>query len=119
MIPRKKLIEVALPLDAINKASAREKSIRHGHKFAGRPPVNPEWQGKSPEEKALRTWKGAQGLAVRELAYCLYNLCERKKRAAEALSYNGLVQSWPEISRLAAESGRPRGEQPGLFEAKT
>src|ERR1700692_1130244 len=28
---RKKLIEVALPLDAINKASAREKSIRHGH----------------------------------------------------------------------------------------
>ena len=31
MTTRKKLIEVALPLDAINKASAREKSIRHGH----------------------------------------------------------------------------------------
>lgn len=29
--PRKKLIEVALPLEEINKASAREKSIRHGH----------------------------------------------------------------------------------------
>ncbi len=28
---RKKLIEVALPLEAINKESAREKSIRHGH----------------------------------------------------------------------------------------
>ncbi|HEX2909865.1 MAG TPA: DUF1156 domain-containing protein [Chloroflexia bacterium] len=28
---RKKLIEVALPLDAINKEAAREKSIRHGH----------------------------------------------------------------------------------------
>jgi putative DNA methylase len=28
---RKKLIEVALPLDAINKESAREKSIRQGH----------------------------------------------------------------------------------------
>jgi len=28
---KKKPIEVALPLDAINKASAREKSIRHGH----------------------------------------------------------------------------------------
>ena len=27
----KKLIEVALPLDAINEASAKEKSIRHGH----------------------------------------------------------------------------------------
>ena len=29
--PKKKLIEVALPLDAINAASAHEKSIRHGH----------------------------------------------------------------------------------------
>ncbi len=28
---KKKLIEVAIPLDAINAASAREKSIRHGH----------------------------------------------------------------------------------------
>src|SRR5688500_17779270 len=28
---RKKLIEVALPLEKINIASAREKSIRHGH----------------------------------------------------------------------------------------
>ena len=27
----KKLIEAALPLDAINAAAAREKSIRHGH----------------------------------------------------------------------------------------
>lgn len=31
MTQAKKLIEVALPLEAINKASAREKSIRHGH----------------------------------------------------------------------------------------
>jgi len=31
MTLKKKLIEVALPLEAINKASAREKSIRHGH----------------------------------------------------------------------------------------
>src|SRR5438876_11806537 len=31
MATRKKLIEVALPLEAINKESAREKSIRHGH----------------------------------------------------------------------------------------
>lgn len=29
--PRKKLIEVSIPLEAINIASAREKSIRHGH----------------------------------------------------------------------------------------
>ncbi len=31
MTYRKKLIEVTLPLEAINTASAREKSIRHGH----------------------------------------------------------------------------------------
>ncbi len=31
MTYKKKLIEVALPLDAINRESAREKSIRHGH----------------------------------------------------------------------------------------
>src|SRR5680860_720803 len=31
MTQKKKLIEVALPLEAINAASAREKSIRHGH----------------------------------------------------------------------------------------
>ena len=31
IISPKKLIEVALPLDAINAACAREKSIRHGH----------------------------------------------------------------------------------------
>ena len=30
-ITRKKLIEVSLPLESINIASAREKSIRHGH----------------------------------------------------------------------------------------
>ena len=29
--PTRKLIEVALPLEAINRESAREKSIRHGH----------------------------------------------------------------------------------------
>ena len=31
VVSPKKLIEVALPLDAINKEAAREKSIRHGH----------------------------------------------------------------------------------------
>ena len=31
IVQRKKLIEVAIPLRAINEASAREKSIRHGH----------------------------------------------------------------------------------------
>ena len=40
---RKKLIEVALPLNAINAASAREKSIRHGH-----PSTLPLWWTRRP-----------------------------------------------------------------------
>ena len=51
---------------------------------------------------------GAKAEIARELAYRLYTLCERKKRAAEALAYNGLVQSWPEITRLAREGGKPQ-----------
>lgn len=50
---------------------------------------------------------GAQAEIARELCYRLYMLCERKKRAAEALSYNALVQSWPEIMRLAREAKAP------------
>jgi putative DNA methylase len=47
---------------------------------------------------------------ARELCYRLYTLCERKKRATEALSYNALVQSWPEIMRLAQEGGKPKAK---------
>jgi putative DNA methylase len=58
---------------------------------------------------------GARAELARELAYRLYTICERKKRAAEALSYNGLVQSWPEITRLAREGGKPQAQQADLF----
>jgi len=53
---------------------------------------------------------------TRELAYRLYALCERKKRAPEALSYNGLVQSLPEIIRIAGETRLAQTVQPTLFE---
>ena len=59
---------------------------------------------------------GAAAETARELCYRLYTLCERKKRAAEALSYNGLVQSWTEITRLSREERTPEGEQASLFE---
>jgi putative DNA methylase len=39
--------------------------------------------------------------AARDLAYRLYATCERKKWGQEALVYNTLVQSWPEILQLA------------------
>ncbi len=53
---------------------------------------------------------GAKAEIARELCYRLYTPCERKKRAAQALSYNGLVQGWPEIMRMAMEHGRSRPE---------
>lgn len=52
---------------------------------------------------ALVSKLGTKAETARELAYRLYTLCDRKKRAEEALAYNGLVQSWPEIVRLARE----------------
>ena len=60
---------------------------------------------------------GARAETARELAYRLYTICERKKRAAEALAYNGLVQSWPEIVRLAQEGGKRATAEPDLFNA--
>ena len=51
---------------------------------------------------------GGWGDVARDLCYRLYTVCERKKRDAEALSYNGLVRSWPEISRLARMGAQPQ-----------
>jgi len=59
---------------------------------------------------------GGVAEVARELAYRLYTICERKKRAAEALSYNALVQSWPEISRLARERQSPQAAQVQMFQ---
>lgn len=58
---------------------------------------------------------GARAETARELAYRLYAICERKKWAQEAIAYNGLVQSWPEIVRLTSEADAGRKTQPDLF----
>jgi putative DNA methylase len=60
---------------------------------------------------------GTQAETARELCYRLYTICDRKKRMPEALSYNGLVHSWPEIMRIAREPKSPKaGEQLSLPE---
>ena len=46
---------------------------------------------------------GSQAEIARDLAYRLYTVSERRQRAADALRYNSLVQSWPEILRLAGD----------------
>jgi len=49
---------------------------------------------------------GPMGDVVRELAYRLYALCERKKWSTEAQAYNGLIVSWGAVSTQAV--GAPR-----------
>ena len=65
---------------------------------------------------------GSDVETARDLAYRLYSLCERKKRAAEALSYNALVQSWREVAVLArtarAVVERPDPQGRILFESE-
>ncbi|WP_269930175.1 DUF1156 domain-containing protein [Aminobacter sp. HY435] len=41
---------------------------------------------------------------VKDLAYCLYNICEKRKDAKEATSYNALIAVWSDLTRLAASS---------------
>lgn len=75
-----------------------------------------EKDGESGAAELAATLGGVAETA-RELAYRLYTICERKKRAQEALSYNALVQSWPEISRLAREraTAQPQPKQAEMY----
>ncbi|PXF60386.1 MAG: hypothetical protein C4B58_00705 [Deltaproteobacteria bacterium] len=62
----------------------------------------------------LRRLGGDYGEKARDLAYRLYNICERKKWASEATAYNTIVLARPEISKLAQAA--PRADQQSLFE---
>ncbi len=97
---RKKLIEVALPLDAINKASAREKSIRHGH-----PSTLHLWWARRPLA-AARAVIFAQ-MADDPSAYIdLLRSDNKRKRKAESV-LRARKKAWDEAKRtrdLAAES---------------
>tara|TARA_B100000408_G_scaffold99292_1_gene76722 strand:- start:5448 stop:8351 length:2904 start_codon:yes stop_codon:yes gene_type:complete len=54
-----------------------------------------------------------QGEHIRQLAYHLYTLCERKKWAEEARAYNELIGSWHAIVAASQEAGE-RGSQSEL-----
>ena len=54
---------------------------------------------------------GGIGEIARDLAYRLYAICERRGWADDALGFNALVTSWPEIARRAAS---PAPVQPEL-----
>src|SRR5262249_15856979 len=62
---------------------------------------------------ALVAKLGSHAETARELAYRLDTLCERRKRAAEAVAEKGVVQSWAEIVRVAGQM--PEQAQHELF----
>jgi putative DNA methylase len=60
------------------------------------------------EKGAARLARRLGGLAEqgRDLAYRLYDVCDRKNWSEPALGYNALVACWPEISKQAAQLAR-------------
>ena len=63
---------------------------------------------------SLMSKLGPDAEAARELAYRLYRICDQKNRSQEALGYNALVQSWPEVARLVQQVVRPTQGRMGL-----
>lgn len=55
---------------------------------------------------------GSRADATRDLAYRLYQICERKKWADEARAYNGLVVTWPELQKLASGQASAASQTP-------
>ena len=58
-----------------------------------------------------------KGEVIRQLAYHLYTLCERKKWADDARYYNELITSWHGIVTASHETGH-RGEQLSLMDTE-
>ncbi len=66
--------------------------------------------GESGAGALLRRLGGA-GHGAKELAYRVFQLCERKGWAKEALAYNSLVVAWPELVKRAEEApAAPAGQ---------
>jgi len=131
---KKKLIAVSLSLEAINVASAREKSIWPGHPSTlhlwwARRPLAAAWSVifaqmvdhplEYLEDPSASVHDSQWVFALfrmdmsdqvsnqmameqsRDLAYRLYNSCERTGLADEVRNYNALVIAWPDLVKLS------------------
>lgn len=62
-----------------------------------------EKDGISHDSVVLLKKLGTQAEAVKDLAYCLYDISANKRKdAKEAMAYNGLIADWTELTRQAA-----------------
>jgi putative DNA methylase len=123
IISPKKLIEVALPLDAINAAAEREKSIRHGHPstlhlwWARRPLAaaravifsqmvnDPEdvWRCQNPGQEANQQIKGHWTKARARLFKIIEDLVVWENTTNETVQERArqeIRQSWQEVCDL-------------------
>jgi putative DNA methylase len=55
---------------------------------------------------------------VKELAYLLYSICDRKGRQGSALMFNSLVTSWPDITDAARKPHGMAGDQLTMDDAE-
>ena len=70
-----------------------------------------EHSGELATARLLRKIGSVQADAAKELAYCLHDICANKRKdAREAVSYNGLISVWSELTRLAATIEDTRDE---------
>ena len=59
--------------------------------------------GEAEAAALLRKIGSVRAEAVKDLAYCLYDICSNKRKdAKEATSYNALIAVWTELTRQAA-----------------
>lgn len=55
--------------------------------------------------------------ATRDLAYCLYDIAANKRKdAAEATAWNGLIAVWPELTQQAAAIRETRDDLQGVLD---
>lgn len=127
----RKLIEVALPLDAINAAAAREKSIRHGHPSAlhlwwARRPLaaaravifaqlvnDPSWKwemdnpGKAPPGHLKGSWAASR----KRLFKIIEDLVQWENTTNEQVlerARNEIYRSWHEVCELNKDHPKAR-----------
>ena len=99
--------------------------------------LDPEWDPRADDR--LTVWEGTQHLArtladdgeqatarllsrigglsemVRDLAYQLHSIAQRKGRSDDALAFNSLIVAWPELLRLARRESSRGPDQGSLF----
>jgi putative DNA methylase len=71
--------------------------------------IDLENSGEQAAARLARRMGPAKAQTAHDLAYLLFSIADRKGRTEEALAYNSLVTSWPEIQKRVAE-----GEQGAL-----